>query len=541
MIIATGEVATAQQLSTGCNLGIESGLYSGVIEFGVGVESNAPPYSRDWFQGAQGDGLIDESNPAEIEILLQTQPNPIYERRSKYGVVAKHEDQILIDGLFAREYFGGTGHRDPTSYLTASKNGEDPAIWDLGESNVLGKNDIIDVGGHMFRDGLDLNSDLWFVGLFNMAEPGGATYMDFEFYVADVRLIDRPGVPGGILFTSGGPQLGHTAYTFDVPGNITKIGDFIFSVSVAAGTGTAVETRLWVSRADWERLGGPGGSAIPTFRWAGTFDGAFNNAPFGYAGILPLGAGQVCGYLNQAGELPLAPPWGTKGTKTNTWGTNYIAYSVNEVGINLTSLGMDHSSLSGEDPCFFPLSTFIIKTRASASFTAQLEDFAGPYSWGNMNANASVVNGNISCENPFPTVIASPQRNDLTYLWTAVDGSYHDILPYEGNEDAKGFVVAFDDPYFVDPINHPVPNYLGAVPADPWEVQVDKAGTYSVTIVLPTDCPDQTATAVVINDPSFPFFDGSPVFSFTTPCDENDGTITVSTSGATKPYAFFLY
>lgn len=543
LVLMAGELPSlAQQLGTGCLVarwGVDADLYSGVIEFGDGVEPTSPPYSRDWFQGAQGQGLIDESNPGNIQTLLQNEANPTYERRMKYGLVSIQEDQILIDGLFAREHFGGTGHRDPTSYLTASKNGEDPAIWDPGEANVLGKNDIVDVGGHMFRDGLGLNSDLWFVGLFNMAEPGGTTYMDFEFYVDSVRLIDRPGVPGGILFTSGGPQLGHTAYTFDVPGNITKVGDFIFSVSISGASGPFVETRLWVSRADWDRLNGPTQGSTPTFQWAGTFDGAFNNAPFGYAGILPLGPDQVCAYLNMPGELPLAPPWGTKNTKTNTWGTNYIPYSVNEVAINLTAFGMDHSSLSGADPCFFPLNTFIIKTRASASFTAQLKDFAGPYGWGTLTADAE-KSADISCDNPFPTVTAFPKRDDLTYLWSTVDGNFHNILPYAGNEDAKGFIVAFDDPALTDPINF-TPTYLGAVPDDPWEVQVDKAGTYDVTVILPTDCPVQKASAVVGYDPTFPFFDGPPVFSYTVPCNDNDGTITVTAGGATKPYTFALY
>jgi hypothetical protein len=526
---------------TGCYIGrwgIDAGLYSGVIEFGAGVEPVTPPRSRDWFQGAAGEGTINELNAVSLQSLLQGPGNPTYEERMKFGLVSIQAGQILIDGLYARDQFGGTGFTDPTSYNTASKNGEDPAIWDPGEANVLGKNDIIDVGGHMYRDGLTLGSDLWFVGLFNMAEPGGVSYMDFEFYVKSVNLLSGP---GGISFTSGGPQLGHTAYTFDGPGNITKIGDFIFSVSLLSG-GPSVETRLWVSRADWERLGGASMGSTPTFQWAGTYDGAFNNAPFGYAGILPLGPSQFCGYVNQTGQLPLAPPWGTKGTKTNAWGTNYIANSIAEVGINLTAFGMDHASLSGADPCFFPLNTFIVKTRASASFTAQLKDFAGPYAWGVFSADAIADPEPISCDNPFPSVEAFPQRTDLTYLWSTLDGEYIDILPYAGNESAKGFLVAPDDPCLLDPdpIGFPC-NFLGAIDGDPWEVQVSKAGTYDVTIILPTNCPVQSASATVVPDPTKPFFDGPPTYSFTVPCNVNDGTITVTASGATQPYTFFLY
>jgi hypothetical protein len=82
--------------------GVDAGLYSGVIEFGNGVEPTSPPRSRDWFQGAAGDGLIDESSPLTIQTLLQSAPNPIYERRMKYPPVSPQNGQLLIDGLFER-------------------------------------------------------------------------------------------------------------------------------------------------------------------------------------------------------------------------------------------------------------------------------------------------------------------------------------------------------------------------------------------------------------------------------------------------------
>lgn len=544
LLMAGERPLSAQQTGTGCltaRWGVDAGLYSGVMEFGAGVEPTTSPFSRDWFQGTKGSGLINETDTPALRTLLQTASNPSYERRMKYGLVSFQEGQTMIDGIYARDPFGGTGGLDPTSYNTASKNGEDPAIWDPGIQNVLGKNDIIDIGGHMYRDGQGLASNLWFVGLFNMAEPGGTIYMDFEFYVEPVSLIPRPNVPGGILFTSGGPQLGHTAYTFDGPGNITKVGDFIFSVSVqgSGASGNFVDTRLWVSRADWERLGGLTQGSTPRFKWTGTYDGAFTGSPYGYAGIKPLGAEQVCGYLNNFGEIPSAPPWGTKNTKTNSWGTSYEEQSINEVSINLTALGMDHASLSGVDPCYFPLNTFIIKTRASDSFTAQLKDFAGPYSWGQVSATLD-VNGAISCANPFPTIAASPQRSDVKYIYSTADGNFINLLPVAGNESAKGFVVAANDPGLLDPINTPL-TYLGVVPGDPWDVQVDKAGTYNVTVLLPTGCPVQQKSVEVIYDNSFPFFNGPPVVSYTIPCDGTNGTITATASGATKPYTFTLY
>lgn len=493
--------SNAQQVrSDGCvvaGFGIDAGLYSGTIEYGAGVG----PGSNDWFLGMAGRGLIDESNSAAIQTLLQTpNSNPLYESRMKYELASKVGGQILIDGVFARDYFGGTGYRDQTTFLTASKNGEDPAIWDPGEMNVLGKNDIIDAAGHMFRDGEGLTSNLWFVGLFNMAEPGGTAYMDFEFYVNSIEIVPRAG--GGIIFTSGGPQLGHTAYTFSPGGNITKIGDFIFSVALSGQT-TTVETRLWVSYADWVSLGGTSGGSTATFQWAGTFDGAFNGSPYGYAGIIPLVSNpvQICGYVNTDLQTPVAPPWGTKGTKTNSWRTNYIPYSVAEVGINLTAMGMDHSSLSGADPCYFPLNTFIVKTRASESFTAQLKDFSGPYSWGQPNFSVLSDLEEVSCDAEVATLTANPIRSDVGYAWTTVDGNI---------------------------ISDPT---LGVI-------EVNQPGTYHLAVTLPTDCPVQSKDVVVGYDASKPFFNEPPQISSTISCNGNDGAITVTATGATPPYTY---
>jgi hypothetical protein len=237
---------------TGClshDFGIDAGLYSNKIEFGTATEPASPAGSIDWFNsavsGKNGYGVIDESSPATIQTLLQTQANPTYIRHMVgsgiYNITSNH---LMIDALWARDHFGGTGGTDMTSYNTASKNGEDPAIWDPGPQNVLGKNDLIDVGGFMFREGITLDDHLWFVGLINRAEPGGDAYMDFEFFVENVTYTPGTG------FSSGGPQLGHTAFTFESTagpdyGKITKVGDFIFNVSLSGGGSTpGVEVRL---------------------------------------------------------------------------------------------------------------------------------------------------------------------------------------------------------------------------------------------------------------------------------------------------------
>jgi len=270
--------ADAQVSTTGClsyNFGVDAGLFSNIIEFGTGSPAAG---SKDWFFSAgAGLGVIDESNPSEIQTILTTESNPTYERRMNTGISSLISNQLMIDGVWARDHFGGTGGTDETMYATASKNGEDPAIWDPGTGNVLGKNDLIDVAGHMFRDGPTLEDHLWFVGLINRAEPGGDAYMDFEFF------IEKISYSAGAGFSTGGPDLGHTAFTFNSSGAITRVGDFIFNMMLTGGGSTpGIEIRLWVSYADYAANLHP-----PGFTWGTELDGPFNGSPYGYASIVP--------------------------------------------------------------------------------------------------------------------------------------------------------------------------------------------------------------------------------------------------------------
>lgn len=482
----------AQTSNTGCvggGFGIDAGLYSNTIEFGTGTPAAG---SNDWFtaSGGSGVGVVNVTTSATIQALLQGGGNPTYETRMSSGLNSIQGGRVLIDAVFARDNFGGSGHTDQTAYETASKNGEDPAIWDPGPMNVLGKNDLIDVAGHMFRAGTTLQDDLWFVGMINRAEPGGDAYLDFEFYVQEVTYNASTG------FSSGGPDLGHTAFQFDGSGNITRTGDLIFTCDLlGGGTDPEVNVRIWVSYADFLANRHP-----PGFMYGPEFDGAFQKSPYGYARIIPTTV-EVCSYVNRDNENPAAPPWGTLNTKSHVYGTSYIDFSVAEMGINMSTIGLDPNTVNGVDSCAFPYLTYIVKSRASNSFTAQLKDFGGPYSWGRADVTPEILgNATLSCLNETGTLFANPPRTDVNYQWSTIDGN---ILTSTTNDT----------------------------------IVVDRPGTYTLDVNLPTGCPLPSDQIEVTYDPTKPFYENASAVG-TVACNGNDGTIQLTVTGGTPTYTY---
>lgn len=503
----SSQVAHSQTPSGGLlgGFGINATLYPGV-NFG----GTTPPVGTvDWFKQSTGRNVImqDASTVSSIQTMLQNESNPVYEVRmdgglgSKADVIDAGTYKLLIDAVWARDMFGGSGGLDNTAYVVSSKNAADPAVWYPGVGNVLGKNDLIDVAAHMFRDVTSTSDNLIFTGIINRAEPGGSAYMDFEFFIQNVGLYQP--TPTTYKFNTGGPDMGHTAFRFEADGSLKQLGDMIYNVSLSNGGATAnVEIRVWVSRADYNAYKSSSPPNMP-FKFGLLFDGAGTNAPYGYASILPKNVADVIGYVNLAGQNPDTPPWGSRNTKMNVLTTSYLDYAVTEVGLNLTGLGLDNKLIPSVDPCSFPWKTLMIKTRSSESFTSSLKDFAGPYAWGTPSVSITSANATLSCSNPTVTLTSSQLREDVTYQWRTSNG-----------------------------------HFSGATNSS--SVTVDKAGTYYLDMIISltnsTTC-TYTSTPYTVNAPADPFITGISATSAVS-CSGTDGSISVTVSGGTPPFKY---
>lgn len=507
-LIAIPSITKAQFVidNNGCEIGdfgVNASIYAGE------TDTSAPFGAVDWFKKSTGRGIIkqDPTTVSSISNLLNASgANPSFEVRmnqylySKADILSGTEYKVLIDGVWARDNFGGTGALDSSAYVVSSKNAQDPAVWSPGIGNVLGKNDLVDIAGHMYRDFTGVSSDLYFVGLINRAEPGGSAYMDFEFFIEDVGY-DK----STFQFNTGGPDLGHTSFQFAPDGEMTRLGDMIYNVTLeGGGTIPGIEVRIWVSRTDYNNFLATPPANLP-FRFGPFFDGAGTNSAYGYASIIPLDGAEACGYVNLEGEIVEAPPFGTRNTKSNVFGVSYDAYSITEVGINLTQIGLDNFLVQGNDPCSFAWRTFMVKSRSSASFTSALKDFAGPYKWGYPILEVPTENQVLTCANPQVTLTAIPERDDVTYTWYTSDG-----------------------------------NIVG--PTDGTSIVVDAPGSYYVDVLLPTNCSVTSDPYVVTLDTETPQLATAVISSITNVCDlvSPDGALTATITGGGAPFTYTL-
>jgi hypothetical protein len=389
----------------GVDADLRSRFFNGIVQSG----------NDDWFlqvpTAGIGDFVIDTTGAAEIMARYASDPAsrrlPFF-RTMRVEPYSLMNNRRVIDAVFIRDYHGD----DSTMFASGSnKNGMSPAVWTCPVAqSVPDKNEILDMFCHVRRNGPNPTDALWMFGGVSIESTTGDRYFDFEMYQTDIYY-DR----ATRRFYGYGADAGHTAWLFDADGNVTRPGDIIFTAEFGTAALTKVEARIWIDRASMDIT--PAG-----FEWGGNFDGADNNAQYGYASIRPKGNVSFYSGLASAANT-WAGPFGVV-LGDNSVLTTYSARQFMEFSVDLTTLGLDPVTLLGGDPCGMPFRRILVKSRASSSFTAALKDFVGPFDFflaprANAAADVPIYCGVLGISELQVTNAVTTS----IYTWTTPDGN----------------------------------------------------------------------------------------------------------------------
>ena len=367
----------------------------------------------DWFNnGTAGSGIfvIDTSGAAAIVSAYTTNPVSKYlsfARSMRYPVLSTIGGRIYYDAAFVRD------HRDTdsTAFTGGLKNGQSPQLWSGNTTPVLSKNDISEVFLHVRRDGINPTDSLWFFGAVGIIGTSGDRYFDFELYQTDISYNRATG-----LFQNYGPNFGHSTWRFGGSGNITQLGDIIFTAEYGNTGLNFIEARIWIEKTSMTTV-----SPI-AFDWTGTFDGDGSGATYGYAGISPKNGGTFYQGL-QNSTTSWSGPFGNF-TTANVAVTNYDPIQFMEFGVNLSKLGLDPMTFTNGSICNLAFGKVLVKSRSSTSFSSALKDFVIPF---HFRSIASVdVTADFPRQCPTHTISTISVINPLstsTYRWTTPNGN----------------------------------------------------------------------------------------------------------------------
>jgi len=465
LMIMAGTLCVSAQITTpvikarfGVDGELRANYFNGAVQTG----------NDDWFNlnaaDTSGKAVIDTTGAAAILAGYLTDVSPWPKRsasfyrtmsRPPFSIV---NNRLWLDAIFVRDYHGN----DTTVYTSGSdKNGMSPGLWTGGIQGIPDKNDILDMAVHVRRAGPNASDSLWMFGGLSLDNTTGNRYFDFEMYQTDIYY-DRVSQK----FYGYGPDAGHTSWKFGAAGNVTTPGDIIFSGEFQSGTLTKIEARIWVKKTDWQTITPSG------FNWTGQFDGDGASATYGYASIAPNTSGSFyTGLGSPAGSW--AGPFGlvlqnntlqfTNPGPASRTNSRYVADQFIEFSVNLTKLGLDPVTLLGGDVCGTPFNRIVVKTRASASFTAELKDFVAPTDlFLAPRALASSETPVLCDEGGVAEIYVSNPVATSFYQWSTTDGN------------------------------------IISVPATGPSIFVDKPGTYIVKQYLQIGCSVYATDTVVV-------------------------------------------
>ncbi|HEV3249441.1 MAG TPA: hypothetical protein VGZ71_00710, partial [Puia sp.] len=246
----------------------------------------------------------------------------------------------------------------------------------------------------------------------------GSRYFDIELYKNNFSYNSSTGV-----FTSAGPDAGHTQWKFDASGNIIQTGDMIVAVNFVPGTAPVVDVRIWVSQTTFSTV------TPAYFNFGPNFDGA--TPAFGYASILSkagatnFGSGISNYSLTPAQDTTYSTPWGTENS-SKIWATQYQSLQFIEVGLNLTRIGVDPALYTayGLSACQSLFSDIFFKSRASNSFVSDMHDFVTPLQFLRTPVmDYSLRPDTLRCNRPIGTIQITNNTTIGNYSWQTLSGN----------------------------------------------------------------------------------------------------------------------
>lgn len=404
--------------------GIDADVKSDTFAFGTSMP--APAGYDDWFKKAGGTGLgiIDTTGAAKAKIKLSATGDTILDMPFNFNRFTLQNGNLLLDGRYSRD--GAVS--DYTFFAGQAKNAENPTTWPGSTSvgTVLDKCDIVDTYIHLRRNGPNLtgpNQDhLFMMMAASVVSTGGSHYLDFELYKERLTYTQSTG-----KFSNSGPTStgGHTMWTFNGDGSVKEMGDMQISFSFNNSSVTSTNIYIWVSLNTYNTVTPERFDFVSNSFVAGTLSG------YGYAEITALTPGAALPVWGQVNTMSVpAPVWGTTSKELGTSANNYFSLQyapgqLAEVGIDFTALGTDPAFNPFYNPCQPPYTRYIAKTRSSASFSAALKDFTGPYPFVEDYTPPPAITppGHFSCNVSTLSLQPDSVKSPGVYEWSTTNGN----------------------------------------------------------------------------------------------------------------------
>ncbi|MFM7079326.1 MAG: hypothetical protein ACKOYC_06000, partial [Bacteroidota bacterium] len=343
--------------------------------------------------------------------------NRTYLQRMAFPYLTQINGHTLIDAFSARDNISP----DTTAFAGSNKNGDNPGNWSIATSSVPNKNDIIDVGGHLRRSGID--NTLWMFAYVTKLGTSGDSYTDIEIY----RQVPQLNLTAGSLNNTGPAATGgHTSFTFLANGAIANSGDVLVCLNYNSTSGVA-SVKIWcnINNLDGNGNGLTWFNSRPNrpFNLTGDFITGANTNGYGYAEVVSLTGASCLVYsvLNTA-SAP-AGYWGNLSGSGANYSSNLDPEQMVNIAINFTDFGLAGSTATG--PCSNVFGALLFKTRSSSSFSSELKDVTGPYEFANFSevqANAGPDKA-LTCSLSSVTLGGSSLTPGTSVSWTALSGN----------------------------------------------------------------------------------------------------------------------